>query len=75
MQGQTYFHASGDFGSYFDCGQPSAKQGSTDVEPSVDESAASEDVTEVGGTQFDPKYDARGSRHFGYHAWRRARLE
>jgi len=59
-QGQTYFHASGDFGSYFDCGQPTANPGATDVEPSIDESAASEDVTEVGGTEFDPQYDARG---------------
>jgi len=60
MQGQTYFHASGDFGSYFDCGQPTAMPGNTDVQPSIDESAASEDVTEVGGTQFDPSYDAKG---------------
>ncbi|HEY6420265.1 MAG TPA: S53 family peptidase [Candidatus Binataceae bacterium] len=60
MQGQTYFHASGDFGSYFDCGQPTETMGTTDVEPSIDESAATEDVTQVGGTQFIPKLDAKG---------------
>jgi len=60
MQGQTYFHASGDFGSYFDCGQPTDTQGTTDVQPSVDESAAGEDVTLVGGTQFNPTLDAKG---------------
>lgn len=60
MQGQTYFHASGDFGSYFDCGKPTDTEATTDVQPSVDETAASEDVTLVGGTQFTPTLDPQG---------------
>jgi len=51
-QGQTLFHASGDFGSFFACGQPSPTRAVTGVQPSIDETASSPDVTVVGGTQF-----------------------
>lgn len=54
IQGQTLFHASGDFGSFFACGQPAAKERMTGVQPSIDETASSPDVTVVGGTQFSP---------------------
>ena len=60
-QGMTIFHASGDFGSFFDCGQPGMSNGATDIQPSIDESAASADVTVVGGTQFVPTYSAAGA--------------
>jgi len=56
IQGQTFFHASGDFGSFFDCGQPASSQGVTGVQPSIDETGASPDVINVGGTQFSPIY-------------------
>jgi subtilase family serine protease len=61
IQGQTLFHSSGDFGSFYPCGQPSGTPGDTGVQPSVEESSASSDVTVVGGTQFDPVYDANGN--------------
>jgi hypothetical protein len=51
-QGQTLFHASGDFGSFFDCGQPADIQRVTAVQPSIDETASSPDLTVVGGSQF-----------------------
>jgi subtilase family serine protease len=56
VQGQTFFHASGDFGSFFDCGQPAGSQGVTGVQPSIDETASGPDVTNVGGTQFAPAF-------------------
>jgi subtilase family serine protease len=56
VQGQTVFHASGDFGSYFQCPNPVTGQ-----QPSVDEAAASPNVTVVGGTQFIPGYDSAGN--------------
>lgn len=52
VQGQTLFHASGDFGSFFACGQPAKFQRTTNAQPSIDETASSPDVTVVGGTQF-----------------------
>jgi len=60
VQGQTLFHSSGDYGSFYPCGQPGDTQGATGVQPSVEESSASPDVTVVGGTQFDPAYDSSG---------------
>jgi len=60
-KGMTIFHASGDFGSYFDCGQPGMAPGATSIQPSIDESAASGDVTVVGGTQFVPSYNSTGA--------------
>ncbi len=60
MQGQTLFHSSGDYGSFYPCGQPAATPGATGLQPSVQESSASADVTVVGGTQFDPVYDSSG---------------
>ncbi|MGO9449987.1 MAG: protease pro-enzyme activation domain-containing protein [Candidatus Binataceae bacterium] len=51
-QGQTFFHSSGDYGSYYPCGQPTTTLTQTDVQPSIEESYANEDVTVVGGTQF-----------------------
>jgi subtilase family serine protease len=60
-QGQTLFHSSGDYGSFYPCGQPGTSQGETEVQPSVEESSANADVTVVGGTQFNPVYDANGN--------------
>ncbi len=51
-QGQTLFHASGGFGSFWMCGQPSAHKQNTGVQPSIAETFSSPDVTLVGGTQF-----------------------
>jgi len=56
VQGQTVFHASGDYGSYFPCKNPVTGQ-----QPNVDEAAASPNVTVVGGTQFTPVYDVAGN--------------
>jgi subtilase family serine protease len=61
VQGQTLFHASGDFGSFFACGQPAKYQSTTNVQPSIDETASSPDVTVVGGTQFSPVWGANGA--------------
>ncbi|HTW88354.1 MAG TPA: protease pro-enzyme activation domain-containing protein, partial [Candidatus Binataceae bacterium] len=61
MQGQTLFHSSGDYGSFYPCGQPSNQRGETGIQPSIEESSASSDVTVVGGTQFDPVYDLNGN--------------
>ena len=47
VQGQTLFHTSGDFGSFFACGQPAKYQRTTNVQPSIDETASSPDVTVV----------------------------
>ena len=60
LQGQTLFHSSGDFGSFYPCGQPASTPGQTTIQPSIEESSASSDVTVVGGTQFNPVYDANG---------------
>jgi subtilase family serine protease len=60
-KGMTIFHASGDFGSFFDCGQPGVVNGASGIQPSIDESAASADVTVVGGTQFKPVYGHKGA--------------
>ncbi len=60
-QGQTLFHSSGDYGSFYPCGQPGNSQGQTNVQPSVEESSASADVTVVGGTQFNAVYDSNGN--------------
>jgi subtilase family serine protease len=60
-QGQTLFHSSGDYGSFYPCGQPGETDGPTGVQPSVEESSASADVTVVGGTQFIPEYDSSGA--------------
>ena len=59
MQGQTLFHSSGDFGANYLCGQPGPTPGgvATGMQPSIEESFASSDVTVVGGTQFNPTYD------------------
>jgi Pro-kumamolisin, activation domain len=61
VQGQTLFHASGDFGSFFACGQPAKYQRTTNVQPSIDETASSPDVTVVGGTQFSPVWGSDGA--------------
>jgi kumamolisin len=61
VQGQTLFHSSGDFGSNYPCGQPGTTPGESGVQPSIEESSASPDVTVVGGTQFTPAYDANGN--------------
>lgn len=61
VQGQTLFHASGDFGSFFACGQPAKYQRTTNVQPSIDETASSPDVTVVGGTQFSPVWGPDGA--------------
>jgi len=61
MQGQTLFHSSGDYGSFYPCGQPASTQGESGVQPSIEESSASSDVTVVGGTQFTPVYDSNGN--------------
>ncbi|MGO9059198.1 MAG: protease pro-enzyme activation domain-containing protein [Candidatus Binataceae bacterium] len=61
IQGQTLFHSSGDYGSFYPCGQPASTPGETGVQPSIEESSASSDVTVVGGTQFNPVYDAEGN--------------
>ena len=61
IQGQTLFHSSGDYGSFYPCGQPGSTPGQSGVQPSIEESSASSDVTVVGGTQFDPVYDANGN--------------
>ena len=61
MQGQTLFHSSGDYGSNYPCGQPTSTPGESGVQPSVEESSASSDVTVVGGTQFTPVYDDNGN--------------
>lgn len=69
VQGQTFFHSSGDYGANWYCGnvipvEPIYDQSSCDVvprdgtgsQPSVDEEAASPFLTSVGGTQFNPIY-------------------
>jgi subtilase family serine protease len=61
IQGQTLFHSSGDYGSFYPCGQPASTPGQTGVQPSIEESSASPDVTVAGGTQFNPVYDANGN--------------
>lgn len=48
VQGRPLFHASGDFGSFFDCGQLAKKQPMTGVQFSIDETASNPDVTVVG---------------------------
>jgi subtilase family serine protease len=61
MQGQTVFHSSGDYGSFYPCGQPGSTPGATGIQPSIEEASASSDVTVVGGTQFNPVYDSNGN--------------
>jgi len=74
VQGQTVFHSSGDYGSNWICGNvipipPIYDQSSCDKvpktatgsQPSVDEEAASPNLTSVGGTQFTPVYDSAGN--------------
>jgi subtilase family serine protease len=61
MQGQTLFHSSGDYGSNYTCGQPTSTTGESGIQPSIEESSASSDVTVVGGTQFNPVYDDDGN--------------
>ena len=61
IQGQTLFHSSGDYGSFYPCGQPASTPGQSGVQPSIEESSASSDVTVVGGTQFNPVYDTNGN--------------
>jgi subtilase family serine protease len=65
VQGQTLFHASGDYGSFYDCGQPpknsTDKKTTTGVQPSIDETASSPDVTVVGGTEFSPVWGPDGA--------------
>jgi len=69
VQGQTFFHSSGDYGDNWYCGnvipiQPIYDQsscdkvpsGATGSQPSVNEEAASPFLTSVGGTQFTPVY-------------------
>jgi subtilase family serine protease len=69
VQGQTFFHSSGDYGDNWYCGnvipvQPVYNQSNCDKvpsngtgsQPSVDEEAASPFLTSVGGTQFTPIY-------------------
>ncbi|MGA2412101.1 MAG: protease pro-enzyme activation domain-containing protein, partial [Candidatus Binataceae bacterium] len=69
VQGQTFFHSSGDYGANWYCGnvipiEPIYDQSScaavprdgTGSQPSVDEEAASPFLTSVGGTQFTPVY-------------------
>jgi subtilase family serine protease len=56
VQGQTLFHSSGDYGSFYPCGQPASG-----LQPSIEESSASSDVTVAGGTQFNPVYDVNGN--------------
>ena len=61
IQGQTLFHSSGDYGSFYSCGQPTSTTGESGIQPSIEESSASSDVTVAGGTQFNPVYDANGN--------------
>ncbi len=61
VQGQTLFHSSGDYGSFYPCGQPGTTPGATGIQPSIEESSASSDVTVVGGTQFTPNYDSNNN--------------
>ena len=73
VQGQTVFHAAGDFGANWPCGQavptePPVDQskcdlpkGATSSQPSVDEESSSPYLTSVGGTMFDPVYDRAGN--------------
>jgi subtilase family serine protease len=69
VQGQTFFHSSGDYGANWYCGnvipvEPIYDQSSCDAvprdgtgsQPSVDEEAASPFLTSAGGTQFTPVY-------------------
>ncbi len=72
VQVQTVFHAAGDFGANWPCGQvaptePPVDQskcglpkGATFSQPSVDDENSSPYITVVGGTMFDPVYDAAG---------------
>ncbi len=73
VQGQTVFHAAGDFGANWPCGkavptEPRVDQckcglpkGATFSQPSVDEESSSPYLTSVGGTMFDPVYDKAGN--------------
>jgi len=69
VQGQTFFHSSGDYGDNWPCGNVipqspiydqstcgTVPSNGTGSQPSVDEEAASPFVTSVGGTQFAPIY-------------------
>ncbi|MGO9059654.1 MAG: hypothetical protein ACLQU2_20090 [Candidatus Binataceae bacterium] len=73
VQGQTVFHAGGDYGAnwpcrkvvpsppYVDQSKCGLNKGATFAQPSVDDENSSPYLTVVGGTMFDPVYDAAGN--------------